>query len=139
MNRPTLRDERVVYLFGRRLRAVSVVILALTSAAAACSGAGQQQDDHPNLLLITVDTLRADHLDAYGYLRATALAVAEFASEVRRAVRASRISGAVDVAQHGFGAFLPVSQRRWCTTLRLRRGSCRLSGHGDRCGCTIST
>ena len=24
---------------------------------------------------------------------------------------------------------------RWCTTLRLRRGSCRLSGHGDRCGC----
>ena len=23
--------------------------------------------------------------------------------------------------------------------LRLRRGSCRLSGHGDRCGCTIST
>ena len=27
---------------------------------------------------------------------------------------------------------------RWCTTLRLRRGSCRLSGHGDRCGCTIS-
>ena len=29
--------------------------------------------------------------------------------------------------------------RRWCTTLRLRRGSCRLSGHGDRCGCTIST
>ena len=28
---------------------------------------------------------------------------------------------------------------RWCTTLRLRRGSCRLSGHGDRCGCTIST
>ena len=30
-------------------------------------------------------------------------------------------------------------QGRWCTTLRLRRGSCRLSGHGDRCGCTIST
>ena len=29
--------------------------------------------------------------------------------------------------------------RRWCTTLRLRRGSCWLSGHGDRCGCTIST
>ena len=29
--------------------------------------------------------------------------------------------------------------RRWCTTLRLRRGSCRPSGHGDRCGCTIST
>ena len=29
--------------------------------------------------------------------------------------------------------------RRWCTTLRLRRGSCRLSGHGDRCGCAIST
>ena len=29
--------------------------------------------------------------------------------------------------------------RRWCTTLRLRRGSGRLSGHGDRCGCTIST
>ena len=32
-----------------------------------------------------------------------------------------------------------VAYRRWCTTLRLRRGSCRLSGHGDRCGCTIST
>ena len=33
----------------------------------------------------------------------------------------------------------PHVSRRWCTTLRLRRGSCRLSGHGDRCGCTIST
>ena len=32
-----------------------------------------------------------------------------------------------------------VAGGRWCTTLRLRRGSCRLSGHGDRCGCTIST
>ena len=26
-----------------------------------------------------------------------------------------------------------------CTTLRRRRGRCRLSGHGARCGCTIST
>ena len=33
----------------------------------------------------------------------------------------------------------PLRAGRWCTTLRLRRGSCRLSGHGDRCGCTIST
>ena len=41
------------------------------------------------------------------------------------------------------GAALPPTggPARWArrrTTLRLRRGSCRLSGHGDRCGCTIS-
>jgi arylsulfatase len=41
---------------------------ALVLASASCSG-----DTHPrrNVLLITVDTLRADHMGAYGYARAT--------------------------------------------------------------------
>lgn len=35
----------------------------------------------PNLVLITIDTLRADHLDAYGYARATAPSLTAFAAD----------------------------------------------------------
>lgn len=45
------------------------VVAALLALLTAC---GQESDGHPsNLLLITIDTLRADHVGAYGYDRAT--------------------------------------------------------------------
>ena len=51
------------------------MLVGLASVTAAgCGG-----DDSPNVILVTVDTLRADHLDAYGYPRATAPAVANLA------------------------------------------------------------
>src|SRR5688572_2959486 len=37
--------------------------------------------EHFNVLLITIDTLRADHLSAYGYARKTSPAIDEVASE----------------------------------------------------------
>ena len=42
-------------------------LLALL-AASACGGASEGR---PNVLLISIDTLRADHVGAYGYQRAT--------------------------------------------------------------------
>ncbi len=36
--------------------------------------------DRPNLVLVTIDTLRADHLDLYGYARETAPSLRDFAA-----------------------------------------------------------
>jgi len=38
---------------------------------AACGGSGTPAVDRPNVLLVTIDTLRADHLSCYGYERPT--------------------------------------------------------------------
>jgi len=49
-------------------------ILALLAALAGCSGgtaAPRAPDDAPDLVLVVVDTLRADHLSTYGYHRRT--------------------------------------------------------------------
>lgn len=47
-------------------RAVVSVLLQLGLALAPCA-CGLQSSDRPDVLLITVDTLRADHLSSYGY------------------------------------------------------------------------
>lgn len=43
--------------------------ILLGSLAAACLGCGENRatDTRPNVLLITVDTLRADYLSSYGF------------------------------------------------------------------------
>jgi len=46
--------------------AVLVVFLALAVLAASCSG-GEATTDRPSVILVVVDTLRADHLGCYGY------------------------------------------------------------------------
>ena len=45
-----------------------------------CLGCGKEQDDRPNLILISIDTLRADHLGCYGYGRATSPNLDAFAA-----------------------------------------------------------
>jgi len=45
------------------------------------AGCGQKQGEVRNLLLITIDTLRVDHLGAWGYERATSPGIDEFARE----------------------------------------------------------
>ena len=50
----------------------------LASLATAC-GAASDSKGGPNLLLITVDTTRADHLEPYGYERPTSPGLAAFA------------------------------------------------------------
>jgi len=63
----------------------SVTLLALTLLAAACGGEGGPPGagpgEHPNVLLVSIDTLRADHLEAYGYERRTAPALAALAEQ----------------------------------------------------------
>ena len=54
---------------------VGLVIGCLLAAAAGCGDGGPQRrvapDDAPSILLVTVDTLRADRLGSYGYPRET--------------------------------------------------------------------
>lgn len=66
------------------IRFLSILISALAVLAAACAEEPRRKQPdggRPNLLLISVDTLRADHLDLYGYPRATAPNLARFAAE----------------------------------------------------------
>lgn len=64
---------------GRALRSLAALALLLAAQADATSGGVA----HPNVILISIDTLRADHLSAYGYARETAPRIAAFA---RRAI-----------------------------------------------------
>jgi choline-sulfatase len=55
---------------GRRLRARASVALVLAAGAAGAAGCSRVPD-RPDILLVTIDTLRADHCSAYGYDRPT--------------------------------------------------------------------
>jgi arylsulfatase A-like enzyme/Tfp pilus assembly protein PilF len=46
---------------------VGVAALTLIGVLAACRSSIARRSAHPNILLITIDTLRADHIGAYGY------------------------------------------------------------------------
>ena len=67
----------------RLFRASSVVVgraaVALAAAAIGCAGATPPERT-PNLVLVTVDTLRPDHMEAYGYDRRTAPVFARLAA-----------------------------------------------------------
>ena len=54
---------------SNRLLMLLVGLLTIALAPAACSGPGTQSASHPgaNVLLVSIDTLRADRLGAYGY------------------------------------------------------------------------
>lgn len=65
MKTPPLRTPR-------NLRGVSLLLLLLTQTTGGCS---KQADPPRNLLLISIDTCRADHLSAYGYWRETSPAL----------------------------------------------------------------
>jgi arylsulfatase A-like enzyme len=58
---------------------------AVVALAAIClvlgTGCGRRLPQRPSVLLLTVDTLRADHLGAYGYPRATSPVLDQMASE----------------------------------------------------------
>ena len=74
-------------------------VVAFGLAQPACRPAAPVR--RPNILLITVDTLRADHLSSYGYARATTpfidrLAAAQLVD--RRLERAAHDAGLVEDA-----------------------------------------
>ena len=59
-----------------RIAVAAAAVIALALVAAGCSKEGR-----PNVLLITIDTLRADHLTCYGYDRPTSPRIDAFADE----------------------------------------------------------
>lgn len=77
---------------NRQWRSVSLGLLLLVAAlglgsvatscgpdAAPTDAPAQADDERPNVLLISIDTLRADHLSGYGYSRPTSPAIDAFA------------------------------------------------------------
>ena len=62
----------------RPLAFLGIVLLPIVVNACSCSAEPKPLD---HVILIVVDTLRADHLSAYGYHRSTSPALEELASE----------------------------------------------------------
>ena len=62
-------------MLTRPIRALWILALAT-----ACAG-GEAEPARPNVLLISIDTLRADHLSCYGYAQATSPHLDRLASE----------------------------------------------------------
>lgn len=69
----------------KRSKRGGIRCLALALATSACGGASER----PHVVLITVDTLRADHLSMNGYPRATSPALDAFARSATRFTRAT--------------------------------------------------
>ncbi len=70
-----VRSERAVRLAGRAIAVTAGLALAVSAVGVAAGGPGRpaaiQPSGHPNILLISIDSLRADHVHAYGYARDT--------------------------------------------------------------------
>jgi len=67
-----------------RLRALSPAVLPcvlLVTTCGACAGGGAPDSPDTNLVIVTIDTLRADHLGCYGYFRDTSPRIDELADE----------------------------------------------------------
>jgi arylsulfatase A-like enzyme len=91
---PNRRDHWIARI-GEALRRPAQILAPLLAIALAVStlscndsrrgnpGSGQPAGEgpRPNIFLITVDTLRADHLGSYGYAKETSPAIDRFASE----------------------------------------------------------
>lgn len=73
--------------FARLLRSAFLVLPVLAAAAAACrppaseAEPGEPLPPRSNVVLITIDTLRADHLSSYGYARQTSPELDRLAAE----------------------------------------------------------
>ncbi len=72
---------RTVSHLARRASVVGYLLVALAAAAALVAGCGRRLPERPNILLVTMDTLRADHLSAYGYQRPTSPVLDGLAAE----------------------------------------------------------
>jgi arylsulfatase A-like enzyme len=75
----------------RRSAALTPILLAVVWWAA-CGGAGEPSSPRPNIVLVTLDTLRADSLGAYGYHRDTSPFLDSLAGDGLRCAQAYSVS-----------------------------------------------
>ena len=66
---------------GRRGRTLIVSLLVLAALGLSVGCSGPRWAGPPTVILIVVDTLRADHLSQYGYERSTSPALAQFSAQ----------------------------------------------------------
>jgi arylsulfatase A-like enzyme len=71
---------------------LSVVVTLLLCGSATFLASCSEDSSRPNLLLISIDTLRPDHLGCYGYARPTSPAIDELAAEGAMFLAASSTS-----------------------------------------------
>ena len=69
-----------MFEFSLRCRSGLLALVAL--AASFCAGGDAPSESHlPNIVLVSIDTLRADHLGCYGYERDTSPVIDALAAE----------------------------------------------------------
>ncbi len=71
-------------MFGGLFARVGIAALLFACALVLAAEKPEKPDERPNVLLITVDTLRADHLSSYGYPLKTSPAIDRLAEEGAR-------------------------------------------------------
>ena len=69
--RPRILGMTLIGALGISLAGVGVYCLRPLLTAQVVAGGPQRQDGNPNIILVTLDTVRADHLSLYGYSRQT--------------------------------------------------------------------
>src|SRR5919109_901359 len=77
-------DSDIVTRYAMRATFAAVFVLAMLTAGCRGGDSGPSTQDRPNVLLVTIDTLRADHVGCYGYRDASTPAMDALA---RRGVR----------------------------------------------------
>lgn len=77
------RDDSMGRQYSRTATAVAALAIAVTllGCSGDTAGGADQGNRPPDILLISIDTLRADHLGAYGYSRPTSPHLDRFAAE----------------------------------------------------------
>jgi arylsulfatase A-like enzyme len=74
-------DRQGAFLKPSRKSRICSILLALGSVVLAWSCRESGELPRPNLILVSIDTLRADHLTAYGYQRPTSPVISRLADE----------------------------------------------------------
>jgi hypothetical protein len=113
----------------RSVLAHAGLLLCLTAAALHCDGRSERGGGPANLLLITLDTVRADRLGCYGYGRGTTPVLDGLAARGTLFERASAASAVTPVSHIDPHGPLPYRNRlRRCTgapAMRCPRSSRR--------------
>ena len=74
-------SDRLSLIVAMRSFGAVTIVVVLTCAAACSRGSSQStSSDRPNVLLVTIDTLRADHVGCYGYKSASTPTIDALAS-----------------------------------------------------------